>query len=290
MMSTIPGSGINSEKLSTSGPLQLNLTEIIRGRAGSKGKWIPRTLLRGLERVIHQDELNEMLRVAYPAQGSEFSEKIIEHLDLRVDVEGLDNLPDDKPYIFASNHPLGGLDGVALVGVLGAKYGDDKIRVMVNDLLMNVTPLAGVFLPINKYGSKGARESSRLLNESMEKGRHIVMFPAGLVSRLHKGREIRDLKWKKSFVTKALDFNREIVPVKFEGLNSMRFYKTAKWRKKLGIGINLEQALLPGEVCRSRGKHFVIKFGQPVDPAALKAEGLTQTEIIERIYSTVYSL
>ena len=272
------------------GPLQLNLTEIIRGRAGRKGRWIPGSLLRGLERVIHQDELNEMLRVAYPAEGSAFSKKILEFLEINVAVEGLDNLPEGKPFVFASNHPLGGLDGIALVAVLGEKYGDSNIRVMVNDLLMNVEPLSGVFLPINKYGSKGARESSRLLNESMEAGRHIVMFPAGLVSRLHPGNVIKDLQWKKSFVSKAIDFHREIIPVKFEGLNSMKFYKTAKWRKKLGLKVNIEQALLPGEVCKSRGKRFTIKFGNPIDPSALKAEGLNQNQIIDRIYSTVYSL
>ena len=284
-------------------PLQLNLTEIIKSRAGSKGKFIPRWLLRGLERIIHQDELNEMLRVSHPAEGSDFSRRIVEHLNLTVDVDGLDNLPDGRPYVFASNHPLGGLDGVALVGVLGSRFGDENVRVMVNDLLMNVKPLAGVFLPINKYGSKGARKSSMLLNESMEAGRHIVMFPAGLVSRLQpspessdtacrvsKNKIIRDLAWKKSFVSKALEFNREIVPVKFEGLNSMRFYKTARWRKRLGLKINIEQALLPGEVCRSRGKHFTIKFGTPVDPAALKSSGLTLNQIVERIYTAVYSL
>ena len=270
--------------------LQLNLTEIVRGRAGKKGKWIPSFLLRGLERVIHQDELNEMLRVAHPAQGSAFSHRILEFLDIEVSVKGLDSLPTDRPFVFASNHPLGGLDGIALVGVLGSRYGDENIRVMVNDLLMNVTPLAGVFLPINKYGSKGARESSRLLSESMDAGRHILMFPAGLVSRLHPGGEIKDLQWKKSFVSKALEYGREIVPVKFEGYNSMKFYRTARRRKRLGVKINIEQALLPGEVCKSRGKKFSITFGSPVDPAALKAEGLSLSEIVDRIYRSVYEL
>lgn len=272
------------------GPLKLNLTEIVRTRAGSKGKWIPRRLLRGLERIIRQDELNEMLRVGYPARGSAFSHKILDHLSIEVSVEGLDRLPDEQAFIFASNHPLGGLDGIALVAVLGEKYRDDRLRVMVNDLLMNVEPLKDVFLPVNKYGSKGARESSRLLAESIEAGRHIVMFPAGLVSRLHPGGEIRDLEWKKSFVSKALESGRKIVPVKFEGLNSMRFYKTAKWRKKLGLKINIEQALLPREVCESRGKQFRIKFGEPVDPADMKKAGLKPAQISAEIYRHVYSL
>lgn len=272
------------------GPLQLNLTEIIKARAGKRGKWIPRGLLRGLERIIHQDELNEMLRIAHPAEGSEFSRRILSHLDIGVEVFGLENLPQGEPFIFASNHPLGGLDGIALVAVLGGRYGDENIRVMVNDLLMNVTPLAGVFLPINKYGSKGARESSRLLHESMEAGRHIVMFPAGLVSRLQKGGGIKDLQWKKSFVSKALDYGRKIVPVRFEALNSMKFYRTAKFRKQTGLKINIEQALLPGEVCKSRGKHFIIRFGTPIDPAELKRQGKTQSEIVSLIYEEVYSL
>lgn len=255
-------------------PIQLNLTEIIRDRAGKRGKWIPSFLLHGLERIIRQDELNEMLRVGFPHEGSAFASRILRHLDITVEVEGLDSLPAGEPFVFASNHPLGGLDGIALVAILGEKYGDDNVRVLVNDLLMNVEPLAGVFLPTNKFSHKGARESSRLLNEAMERGKQIVMFPAGLVSRLHPGGVIKDLEWKKTFVSKALEFGRRIVPVSFEALNSMKFYRTARWRKKLGLKVNIEQALLPSEVCKSRGKRFRITFLPPVDPAAMAASGM----------------
>lgn len=272
--------------------LQLDLSKIIRERAGSKGKWIPGGLLHALERIIRQEELNEMLRVAHPATGSEFSQRILDHLDISVCVEDLEALPADEKFIFASNHPLGGLDGIALVGVLGAKYGDDNVRVMVNDLLMNVTPLAEVFLPTNKFGKKGARESSRLLNEALEQGKQIVMFPAGLVSRIHgkdgKDTVIRDLEWKKSFVTKALEFGRRIVPIRFEGLNSMKFYRTALRRKKLGLKINIEQALLPSEVCKSRGKNFKITFFPPVDPEEMQKGGKKPADIAADIRGLIY--
>lgn len=269
-------------------PLQLNLTEIVKGRAGKKGKWIPRFLLRGLERVIHQEELNEMLRVGHPDEGFAFSKKILEYLDICVEVEGLSELPEGESFIFASNHPLGGLDGITLVAILGEKYGDENLKVLVNDLLMNVTPLAKVFLPTNKFGKKGARESSLLLNEALGRGDQIVMFPAGLVSRLHPGKVIRDLEWRKSFVSKALEFDRRIVPVRFEGVNTMRFYRTAKWRKKLGLKVNIEQALLPGEVCRSRRKRFKVTFLPPVDPAEMKARGMKPADIAREIYNLVY--
>lgn len=262
---------------------------------GKKGKFIPGFLLRGLERVIRQDDLNEMLRVADPAEGSEFSKRILDHLEISVATTGLDALP-EEPFIFASNHPLGGLDGIALVCVLGARYGDDNVRVMVNDLLMNVTPLSGVFLPVNKYGARGGRESSRLLNDALASGKQIVMFPAGLVSRLHPAGSgdrlprIRDLQWKKSFVSKALESGRRIVPVYFEGANSIRFYKIASWRKRLGIKVNLEQALLPSELCKSRGKAFHIHFGRPVDPAVLRGEGKSMAAIVDTLYDIAYSL
>lgn len=273
--------------------LQLNLTEIVKTRAGKKGKWIPRFLLRGLERVIRQDGLNDILRMAHPSEGSDFSRKVIDYLDITLEVEGLDNIPaldaegHRNRYMFASNHPLGGLDGIALVKVLGEHLGDDNIRVMVNDLLMNVTPLAGVFLPTNKFGKKGARESSRLLGEALESGKSIVMFPAGLVSRLRPDGGIRDLEWKKTFVTKALEHGMKIVPIRFEALNTMRFYRTAKWRKKLGIKVNIEQALLPGEVFRSRGKRFKISILLPVDPAVMADGGMKPDAIAARIRQSV---
>lgn len=261
---------------------EINLTKIIRDRLGSRGKFVPGFLLHYLERVIRQDRLNELLRATYPKEGSEFSKGLMKELDVEVEVEGLDALPDGEAFEFASNHPLGGFDGIALVGVLGEKYGDENLRVLVNDMLMHVTPLKSVFLPINKYGSQG-RESARRINEAFESGKQILMFPAGLVSRLHPDGKIRDLKWQKAFVMKALEHGRRIVPVRFEGYNSMKFYKTAKWRKKLGIKVNFEQALLPSELCKSEGKRFRIKFFPPVDVAVMRKEGIKPEEIVGKI-------
>ena len=272
---------------STDSPQQLNLTEIVRTRVGGwKGKLIPGFLLHRLEKLIRQEELNEILRVTHPSTGWKFSKKVLDHLQISLTVKGLENLPEDTPFIFASNHPLGGLDGISLVAVLGEKYGDSKIGVMVNDLLMNVKPLSKVFLPVNKFGSQG-RESSRLLNEALQGGKHIVMFPAGLCSRLGDDGTIKDLEWQKSFVSKAIEHNRPIVPIKFEGENSRKFYKVARRRKKLGLKVNIEQALLPSEVCKSRGKSFTIKFGKPIYPSQLKELGANPKAIAAKVREMV---
>ena len=271
--------------------LQLDIEGILRKRIPSrKQKFIPGFLYGALSRLIHQDELNEMLRIGYPSQGSEFSRKVLEHLDIEVTVEGAENLPaKDRRVVFASNHPLGGLDGIALIAVLGQRYGDENIRFLVNDLLMNVEPLGNVFLPINKYGSQ-ARAAAEAINAEYASDRQIVIFPAGLVSRLHPGGEVHDLKWQKAFVQKAIENDRDIVPVRFVALNRKRFYRLAKWRKKLGIKVNIEQATLPAELCASRGKRFRIIIGQPISVSELRASGRSFPQLAEDLRAAIYRL
>ena len=271
--------------------LQLDIEGILRKRIPSrKQKFIPGFLYGALSRLIHQDELNEMLRIGYPSQGSEFSRKVLEHLDIEVTVEGAGNLPaKDRRVAFASNHPLGGLDGIALIAVLGQRYGDENIRFLVNDLLMNVDPLGTVFLPINKYGSQ-ARAAAEAINAEYASDRQIVIFPAGLVSRLHPGGEVHDLKWQKAFVQKAIENDRDIVPVRFVALNRKRFYRLAKWRKKLGIKVNIEQATLPAELCASRGKRFRIIIGQPVSVSELRTSGKSFPQLAADLRTAIYRL
>lgn len=268
-------------------PLKIDLDQIIRSRISKKrSKWLPRWATRMLEKIVCQDELNAILRTCHPSTGSEFAEKVYQHLRLQLDVEGLENIPAEGRFIFASNHPLGGLDGIGLIKVLGKHYGDDNIRFLVNDMLMNVKPLDNVFLPINKFGAQG-RSASKLIAEAYESpSTQIIIFPAGLVSRLGQNGEIADLTWQKSFVQKAIEYNRTIIPIKFEGLNRMRFYRIAKLRKRLGLKINIEQALLPSELCAARGNHFKIKFGTPIFPDSLikwRDEGKTPLQIAQII-------
>ena len=178
---------------------------------------------------------------------------------------------------------------MALITVLGAKYGDDNIRFLVNDILMNVIPLRNIFLPVNKFGKQG-RDNTKIINEKLESDCQIFQFPAGLCSRLHANGKIADLDWQKSFVAKALEYKRDIVPVYFEGKNSMKFYKTARWRKKLGIKFNIEQVLLPSELCKAHGSHFRIIIGKPISWQTLETLGSNPKQIAQRIRSFSYSL
>lgn len=273
--------------------LQIDLDHILRSRVGGwKGKLIPRPLTAALERMVHQKELNATLDATYPAEGTAFAEALYDYLDLSLEVRGEENIPVDGRFIFASNHPLGGLDGIGLIKTLGARYGDDGFRFLVNDMLMNVVPLRPVFLPINKYGSQG-RAAAKAIAEAYASDVQMLIFPAGLVSRIHPDGVIRDLMWQKSFIQKAVEFRRDIIPVHFEGLNRMRFYKTARLRKRLGIGINIEQAMLPAELCAARGRHYSVTFGKPIAWQSIASRidsGETPAQIAATLRELVHNL
>lgn len=272
------------------GPLVIDIKSILKARIPKKKRrFIPSILIAGVEKLIRQKELNEILRATYPSSGSDFAGKVIDHLDISLEVEGLENLKEGARYMFASNHPLGGLDGMALITVLGQKYGDDNIRFLVNDMLMNVEPLKEIFLPVNKFGRQG-REYAEIINEKMESDCQVFQFPAGICSRLHDNGEIKDLEWQKSFVQKAIEYHRDIVPVYFEGQNTGKFYKTARLRKKLGIKFNLEQILLPSELCKSRGSRYRIILGKPIPWQELVSSKKTPRELAAAIREKVYKL
>jgi len=245
-----------------------------------------------LERMIHQEELNATLEATAPAEGTAFAEALYQYLGLHLEVRGLENIPDSGRFIFASNHPLGGLDGIGLIKVLGGKYGDNGVRFLVNDMLMNVEPLRPVFLPINKYGSQG-RAAAAAIQMAYASDIQMVVFPAGLVSRLQPDGNIEDLVWQKSFIQKAIEHKRDIIPVHFEGLNRQRFYKTAYWRKRLGLKVNIEQAMLPAELCAARGNSYRVTFGEPIAWRNLTdriAAGATPLSLAADIRHTVHSL
>ena len=159
----------------------IDIERILKQKTGKKYKYIPSFLISYLKRIVHQDELNEFLNGAKGKEGVEFLEACMEFLDTKVEVKGMENLPEDGRYTFVSNHPLGGQDGISIGYVLGKKY-DGNVRYLVNDLLMNLHGLAPLCIPVNKTGSQ-SRDFPRMVEAGFKADNHIIMFPAGLSSR-----------------------------------------------------------------------------------------------------------
>lgn len=270
-------------------PVKIDVGRILKSRLGKRARFVPSSVVRWLERTICQDQLNELLEHNFPSAGADFCRGVLTDLGVGISVTGTENLPDreNRRIIIACNHPLGGLDGMAIIDLFSGIYGPD-LKFIVNDLLMAIAPLQEVFLPINKHGAQ-SRVSIDAIDAAMAGDAPIVVFPAGLVSRRGKGGVICDLEWKKMFVNKAIEFHRDILPVHFGGENSGFFYKFAKFRERIGVKFNIEMVYLPREVFRSRGKTFDVTCGKPIPWNVLKGgkDAFWQAQEIKRM---VYSL
>jgi putative hemolysin len=248
------------QKESNKNYLQIDIEKVFASKSEKLAKLLPGFILRYLKRIIHQDELNDFLSRSYMKQGVDFADSVLEELDIKFKVEGLENIEKDKRYIFASNHPLGGPDGIILISIFGKHF--PKIKFLVNDILMNIKNLSEVFLPINKHGGQ-AKEAALMLENAYASDATILTFPAGLVSRKQKG-IIKDLQWKKSFIVKSKKYKRDIVPIHIDGENSNFFYNLANFRKLIGLKANIEMLYLPDELFKQKGKTFTVKIGKPI--------------------------
>ena len=241
----------------------IDLDSVLASKFKGK-KALPRFVVNFLKRFIHQDWLNEVLARGY--DGVDFCEDTLQYMGVRIEVEGLENVPKDgSRYTFASNHPLGAADGLALCALISRNFG--SVRMPVNDFLMFLKPLAPLCVPINKTGSQ-VRNLPQLLDEAFRSDEQIMIFPAGVCSRRIKGK-IQDFPWTKTFITKSVETDRAVVPVHFEGRNCARFYR-ADWlfRKVLKTKFNIPMLFLPDAFYRTRNKTFKITLGRPIPAAA----------------------
>jgi Putative hemolysin len=240
---------------------RINLKQILQQKAPSVARKIPNFVVNYLVKTIHQEELNDILTRYHDKQGVDFMNELIGYFDLTLDLVGEDNIPNDGRFIFASNHPLGGLDGICLSAIIGSKF-DGKIKYPVNDLLLYLPNLRSIFIPINKHGAQD-RSVAQQMEEAYSSDNQMITFPAGLCSRRIKG-EIVDLEWKKSFIQKAVEYKRDIIPVYFDARNSSFFYGLSNLRKSLGVRANIEMLYLSDEMFKQKHKTFKVYFGEPI--------------------------
>lgn len=263
----------------------LSVEKAIRSKSPKWAERIPRCVIKYVERLIHQDEMNSFIERHETDTPTEFAQHTLDFLQVTAQVVNEDKFPKEGRYIVVANHPLGGLDGVALIALAG-RYRTD-VKFPVNDLLMNIHQLSGAFIPINKHG-KNSHELVRQFDSAFASDDLIFYFPAGLCSRKQHG-VIRDLEWKKTIVTKARQYGRDIIPAFFDAQNSNRFYRIANLRKKLGLKFNVEMALLPDEMFKQKGKTFKVVFGDPI-PYGTFDNGRTDVEWAAWLKEQVYGL
>ncbi|TXE11475.1 1-acyl-sn-glycerol-3-phosphate acyltransferase [Algoriphagus aquimarinus] len=248
-------------------------------------KWMPGFMLNYIKRVTHEAWMNEVLDRVDHLHGIDYAKGLMRELNIEVELKGKENIPKTGGIIIAANHPLGGIDGIALIQAIGEVRTD--VRFLVNDLLMAFKNFNTLFIPINKHG-KNSGDTLAAIESAYSESYAVLIFPAGLVSRKDDS-GIRDLQWKKSFVSKAKKYKKDILPCFIGGKNSKFFYNLAYWRKKIGIKANIEMFYLADELYKQQGQKVVITVGEQVSYQSLNSSK-TDGQWADHLKDVVYEL
>ncbi len=268
----------------------IDIDQVLDSKNPKLRKWLPGFVLRYIKRIVHQKDINQVMANIGHLKGMDFLEALLtDELNTTIVLKGEEHIPREGGCIIASNHPLGGLDGIALMYAVGQVRSD--FQFLVNDILLNIKNLEQFFIPVNKVGDN-PRAATRLIEETYAKDIPILVFPAGLVSRKQK-QGVEDLEWKKSFVSKAIKYQKPIIPTYIDGRNSNWFYNLSNFRRALGIKANLEMFYLADELFQQRDHTITITFGEALPPAHFDKSKTHQqwaTELRTMVYGPLKSV
>jgi putative hemolysin len=263
----------------------INIREIFTQKNPRMARLMPGFIFRMIHRIMRLGFMNSFIIKYGHLKGMDFVHASVSDFEVKEEIIGLEHVPARGSFIFAANHPLGGFDALLLMKNVHERLG--KLKFLVNDVLMSIRPLQPLFVPVNHHGSN-SREAARVMKETYQSGEQILIFPSGLASRKIKGK-VTDLTWQKHFISKAIEYQRDVIPVHISGRNSNRFYCVARWRSTLGIKWNLEMFLLPDETYRHRKKKIRFIFGNPI-PYTTFDKSKTHLQWAEYVKKVVYDL
>jgi putative hemolysin len=267
--------------------VQINIDQVIASRAPGVYKYLPRFIIRFFENFIRQSEMNVILKSAFEKKVKNMSmaRHIVDNIGAKLSSEGSHNIPQTGGVIVASNHPLGSIDGLMLILEAGKVRSD--IKFVVNDILMNVPYFDDLFIGVNKHGST-PKDILLEVDKVFASGHCVLLFPAGLCSRLQNG-VIKDLEWQKTVISRAQKYRLPIIPTLIEARNSSVFYNLSLYRKKLGLKFNIEMLLLSREMFKQKDKHVHILFGKAIGPDRFD-KTLNATAWAQKLKEFVYTL
>lgn len=263
----------------------IDIDHLIESKNPRLKKLLPGFAIRYIKNIIHQDEVNEFIELNKNLKNEEFCLAVLNNFNVKVKIKGIENIPSEGGFIGAANHPLGGMDAMALVSVIHHKR--KEIKFIVNDLLLHLENLKGMFQGVNKHG-RNSHDSLKQVDNLFTSNHAVFVFPAGLVSRKIKGK-IVDLEWKKTFVSRAVKYNKPIVPVYIDGNLSNFFYRLSKLRTLLGIKANIEMFYLVNEMFKQKNRTIKIYVGKPIYSSEID-NSKSHAEWAKYIKEEVYSL
>ncbi len=263
----------------------IDIEKTVRNSKSPFIRSLPAAVIKLIARVVRQDEINSVIYHNRDRDGISFINGVLKDWNVKIIVEGEENIPVSGNFIFAANHPVGGMDAMSLIHVVSNHFPD--VIFPSNELFRYIPQLKSILLGINVFGAN-TRETVEKLNSLFASKSQVLYFPAGEVSRRNKG-VISDIPWQKSFITKAIQHHRDIIPVHISGRNSNLFYNVARIRKILGIKLYIETMLLPREMIKQVNSTVTLTIGRPVTWQSLTGER-SHYEWAQYFKQMVYSL
>jgi putative hemolysin len=246
---------------------------------------LPRFVIKYLKRILHQNEINSFISKNKTKKNSDWCDAVVEYMNISITVKNIEKIPENGKIVLAMNHPLGGMDAMILISALKDRRSD--LQFIVNDLLMNLESMSDMFVGVDKHGkNKGSLKDQ--ITKLFSSDKAVCIFPAGLVSR-KIGNEVKDLVWKKTFVTYSKKHDRTIIPIYIDGKLSNFFYRLSKFRKFIGIKANIEMLYLSNELFKQKNRRMSFVVGDPISESLLNSSK-NDAIIAEKIKEKVYEL
>lgn len=228
-----------------------------------------------LGRLADEANFNQVLADLDGLSGFEFVERTLEHrhASYRVTPRELEHIPAEGAVLIVANHPLGMIDAIALLHLVGRVRRD--VRVLGNDVLDMLPQLSELLLPVDVFGS-GASSRMRAVFRALGEGKALVMFPSGEVSRMRPN-GVRDGRWLDGFARLSMRTDTPVVPVHIGARNSAMFYGVSMLAKPLAT------AMLPREAISGRTTSIRMRVGARIDAEEIRQRSAGQSRQAARL-------
>ncbi|MGB7401401.1 MAG: GNAT family N-acyltransferase [Arcobacter sp.] len=248
-----------------------------------ESSFINKSLISLAKRVVHEDSINEFLQTNAHKKGFEFVDAVLDNFDFDYTVSSNDmqNIPSSGKVVIIANHPLGGLDALCLLKLVGKVRKD--VKIVANDFLAGIEALSSLFVPIDNYKRRQSKKDIKAIYDALNNDEAIIIFPAGEVSRATpKG--IKDPVWSKGFLSFAQHCNAPILPILVDGKNSKIFYTISILNKTFST------LLLSHEMFKKKSKKISIKIGEIIPNENIMPKGINKRYLLTLYKKHLYAL
>lgn len=238
----------------------INVEQIITSKYpafNTKPSPFRRPALFFLKHLVREQEVNDFLEDNKDIQGIEFIDRVLDYFDFSYSLSNKDrmNIPSSGRVLIVANHPLGALDGLALLKMISEVRKD--VKIIANDMLANFPQLQSLLLPVDNLNRSTRKKDIANITNALHNEEAVIVFPAGEVSRAGPT-GIKDGTWNNGFLHFARRSNSPVLPVYINGKNSSLFYTIS------GISKALSSLLLPREMFNKHSKNLPFKVGEAI--------------------------